>query len=361
MYMYQNWGKASLSETVPCLIIGAGLAGLTAASVLHSAGVQTCILEASDVAGGRLATLIEDDVGAGPAVYDHGAQFFTVREAPFAALVNDWLQEGVVAEWSRGFATADGSYYADGHPRYRGATGMTAIADHLASGLDIRFKQQVTRIAMTDGAAASEGASASEGAAAKERGWLITTAASGRHMAAQSLIMTPPTPQSLALLDAGLVTLPDNTRKALELITYEPCIALMLHLDGPSRIPDPGGMWPLGEPLAWIADNHQKGISAAPGTITVHAGPEFSQAYWSAPDEEVARRLVEAAEPWLGNQIVGSHVYHWRYSKPLWTHPEPCLYSDNHAPLVFAGDAFAGPRIEGAVLSGLEAARRLLT
>ena len=345
--MYQNWGKVSLSETVHCLIVGAGLAGLTAARTLQAAGVQSAILEASAIAGGRLATLTEGDVGGGLAVFDHGAQFFTVREASLSTLVDQWLQEGVVVEWSRGFATADGSYYADGHPRYRGTTGMKAIADHLASSLDIRFKQQVTRVTVIKNAA-------------REGGWSITTA-DGRQIVSQSLILTPPTPQSLALLDAGSVTLPQNTRKALERITYEPCIALMLRLGGPSRVPEPGGMWPLGEPLAWIADNYQKGISAAPGAVTLHAGPEFSLAYWSAPDEEVTRRLVEAAEPWLGDHIIWSRVRRWRYSKPLWTHPEPCLYIDHRAPLVFAGDAFAGPRVEGAVLSGLAAAQRLLT
>jgi predicted NAD/FAD-dependent oxidoreductase len=340
--MYQSWGKASPSDSIACLIVGAGLTGLTAASVLQSAGVETCILEASRVVGGRLATLTGHKVGTGPAVFDHGAQFFTVREAPFAALVKIWLKAGVVVEWSRGFATADGSYYADGHPRYRGTTGMTAIADHLAGGLDIRLEQQVSRIAVVEGA------------------WSITTDA-GRQLTAQSLILTPPTPQSLALLDAGSVILPENIRKALELITYEPCIALMLRLDGLGRIPDPGGMWPLGEPLAWIADNYQKGISAAPGAVTLHAGPEFSQFHWDTPDEEVTRRLVEAAEPWLGAEIVESHVRRWRYSKPLRTHPEPCLYCDNHGPLVFAGDAFAGPRVEGAVLSGMAAAKCILT
>ncbi len=167
-------------------------------------------------------------------------------------------------------------------------------------------------------------------------------------------------PLSLALLDASGVALPGEARSALERISYDPCIALLVRVSGAASVPEPGGMWPVGGPLSWIADNHMKGISPAQGTITIHAGPEFSQAYWEAPDETVARELLEAAGDWIGSeaQVVG--LYRWRHSKPLWIHPEPCLALTRPGPLLFAGDAFAGPRVEGAALSGLAAADWLL-
>ncbi len=339
--MYQSWDSSSASDSTSCLVVGAGLAGLTAAGILQRAGVRMRVLEANAVPGGRLATLNAAEVGGKPATFDHGAQFFSVREKPFAALVESWLDAGVAIEWSRGFATADGSTYADGYPRYIGQAGMASIAGHLAAGLDIKFGQQIAQVA---------------GAKGK---WQLTTT-NGRQHTAQTLILTPPVPQSLALLESGSVFIPDHIRQALAQITYEPCITVMVQLNAPSQIPDPGGMWPLGEPLAWMADNHRKGISAAPGAVTLHAGPEFSQTFWDAPDFEVSNRLVAAAGTWLGAEVIRSYVRRWRYSKPLWTHPERFLYSDEPAPLLFAGDAFAGPRVEGAVLSGIAAAERLL-
>lgn len=340
--MCPNWDNDSPSEPIPCLIVGAGLAGLTAAHVLRSAGVPTHILEAHAVVGGRLATLVVPGAGAQEAVFDHGAQFFTVREEAFASLVDSWLAAGVISEWSRGFATADGSYYADGHPRYRASKGMASLAGYLAGGLDISLNQPVAKISAVNGI------------------WQLTTS-KGRHWSASSLILTPPVPLSLALLRAGSVLLPEDALQALAQITYEPCIAALIQLDGPSQLPEPGGMWPLGEPLAWIADNHRKGISAAPGAVTLHAGPEFSQSYWDAPDDEVVGRLVEAADDWLGAKIKRSFVRRWRHSKPLWTYHQRARFCPEPAPMVFAGDAFAGPRVEGAVLSGMAAAQRLLT
>ena len=41
-------------------------------------------------------------------------------------------------------------------------------------------------------------------------------------------------------------------------------------------------------------------------------------------------------------------------------HDDPCLVASEAPPLVFCGDAFGQPKVEGAALSGLAAADRLL-
>jgi renalase len=191
-------------------------------------------------------------------------------------------------------------------------------------------------------------------------GWTVETT-SGERLTASGVVLTAPVPLSLALLDSGQVALPPLSRAALEMITYEPCLAVMLLLSGPGRVPEPGGLWPLGEPVAWVADNYRKGVSGVWGAITVHAGPEFSQTYWTADDEVIASHLVDATREWLGDdEVLTFRVHRWRYSRPARTHPEPILGVSGPEPLVFAGDAFAGPRIEGAALSGLAAADWLL-
>ena len=104
------------------VVIGAGLSGLVAAQSLQAQGHKVLVVDKGRSVGGRLATR-----RIGTATLDHGAQFFTVRSDEFAKHVDAWIQQGVVREWCKGFATADG------HSRFVGVGGMNAIAKHLAT------------------------------------------------------------------------------------------------------------------------------------------------------------------------------------------------------------------------------------
>ena len=186
------------------------------------------------------------------------------------------------------------------------------------------------------------------------------TTEAGERFSGRALLLTPPVPQSLQLLAAGDVPLPEQRRGDLGQINYAPCLAVLAQLPEASLIPEPGGLWFAGEPISWMADNQRKGVSPGPGAaITIHAGPQFSQAHWATPEAEVTAALLAVAAPWLGSVPVQTQLHRWRYSLPLRVHPERCVVLREPAPLVFAGDAFGGPRVEGAALSGLAAGAAL--
>ena len=124
-----------------CVVVGAGISGLLAARELRAAGWRVVVLDKGSEVGGRLATRRVEN-----GTFDHGAQFFTVRNERFGRLVEGWLGEGIVGEWSRGFADAEGKQNEDGHPRYNGSRGMSSVADHLARGLDVRTGERVVDV-----------------------------------------------------------------------------------------------------------------------------------------------------------------------------------------------------------------------
>lgn len=323
-------------STQSCLIIGAGIAGLLAAKQLTAAGYAVTVLDKGRGVGGRMANRRFEN-----ARFDHGAQFFTVRDPQFAALVEEWKTAGIVEVWTTGFPTLENpSAPLDGHPRYRGVPRMTAIAKYLSASLDVHTSVQVTAVAVNNDQ------------------WHIQ-AEDGQAYTADTLIMTPPVPQSLALIDAGGVQLPEASRSALESIEYDPCFAVLAVLDKPSKIPAPGALQIRGEPIGWIADNKQKGVSPDANAVTIHAGPQFTRDHFDADIDEVARLLIDAAQEWLGSEPKAYQVQRWRYSQPIQAYPERCLYVDMTPPVIFAGDAFGGPRVEGASLSGLAAAAKL--
>ena len=111
--------------TVPIAIIGAGIAGLSAAQALQAAGQTVHLFDKGHGSGGRMASK-RSDAGA----LDLGAQYFTARDAAFAAQVQRWAQAGCAAPWSprlRAWSREAGwSHPGDTLTRWVGVPRMTA-------------------------------------------------------------------------------------------------------------------------------------------------------------------------------------------------------------------------------------------
>lgn len=317
-------------QTTDVLVVGAGMAGLIAAAELQRAGRRVLVLDKGRGVGGRLATR-----RIGGATFDHGAQFITTRDPRFAAALEQGRQNGAVTEWCRGFAGGE-----DGHARWCGKPGMSSFAQHLAVDLDLHLETPVVALRR-----------------AEDR-WCVETA-TGRTFTAGAVALTPPLPQSLAMLDACGTVLPPDIRMRLAAIEYARCIAVLAVLAGPSRIPPPGGLAPAHGPIVWIADNLLKGISTEPA-VTLHATHAFSLEHWDRDRQESARALLDAGAESIGSEIKTFQVHGWRYSKPMQSYEKPCAVVSQSPPLVLAGDGFGGSRVEGAALSGWAAAEAIL-
>lgn len=298
------------------------------------------VVEKARGVGGRLATW-----RLGPGRGDYGAQFFTVREPAFQQYVAEWQRAGLVFEWARGWADGSALDAAqdDGHPRYAVTGGMTAVAKKLAQSLPLHNQTKLQTIQVVG------------------NGWEVS-AENGRVFRTKALLLTPPVPQSLALLNAGGVSLEDEERTALEKVAYAPCLSGLFWLEGEVTVPPPGAVQQPEATVSWLADNRQKGISPEATIITAHANPMLSKIWYEAPKGELIGLFMQELRPFLGkNSVVKAHhIHRWRYALPTDLHPERTLLAGNLPPLAFAGDAFNGPRVEGAALSGIAAAHALL-
>lgn len=306
------------------VVVGAGIAGLLLARRLQDAGCDVLVLEKSRGFGGRMATK-----RVGPAVFDQGAQYFTAKDPEFAALADGWCERGWAERWTAG-----------GHRRYVGRPSMTAIPKGLAEGLRVLRQHKVAAARRHDSGC-----------------WELDVDEHGV-MRAERLLLTAPLPQSLAILAAGDVSLPPDLARGLSQVEYNPCLALLLTLDGPSGLPEEGIAFAEG-PVRWIADNTLKGVSAGVGAVTVHASPEFSARHYAAAEPEVTERLLPAVAGRLKSGMVTSTLHRWRYCEPCNPGPAPQVWLPDMT-LGFAGDAFGGPRVEGAALSGLALAAEVV-
>jgi predicted NAD/FAD-dependent oxidoreductase len=299
------------------VVIGAGIAGLSAARALRERGHSVRVLDKGRGVGGRMASR-----RIGNARFDHGAQFFTVRSPSFAATVDRARRAGAVVEWTHGFQATP-----DGHVRWRGAEGMTSLCKWMAADAGIE----------------------------PELGCTVTDL---RDHPADAYVLTPPVPQSLAILSfSGLLPEP-ATATRLAGIAYKPTIAVLATLDRPpTAMPTHGGcQFDEGDDLAFVTDNQAKGISSL-SALTVHLSNDRSREYWARTDDEIVEFAVSRVRSLTGDaSIVAAQVQRWRYAGPVEVHPEPTVVWGTAPVVALAGEAFAGPKVEGAFLSGIAAA-----
>jgi renalase len=310
------------------VVVGAGVAGLLAARRVADAGLRVMVVDEGPVPGGRLATAVVDR-----ARLDHGAQFFTTRSPEFEAQTREWLHAGAAYEWCRGFQQPPDQ--PDGYPRYAATGGMAALARAMTTGLDVRTGRRVTSV---DGSTGQ-----------------VTVSGDGdQTITADGIVLTPPVPESLALIHAPIDA---DDREALRAVTYEPTIAVLAVLDRPSAVPPPGAVQLSAGPFTFVADNQAKGISILPA-VTLHATGEVSSARWNDPD--LLSTLISDGRRWLAADPVRAELRRWRYARPVVLHPERCLVIEGRVPMVLAGDAFGEAKVEGAARSGWAAAAALI-
>jgi len=323
------------------VIVGAGLSGLVAARELTAAGADVTVLDKGRSPGGRLATR-----RISGATLDHGAQFFTVRSPAFARQVDDWQERGLVHIWNHGFDDAartdplgDGADAGDGYARFVASKGMNSLAKDLAQGIDVRCSTMVFAV-RRDAATGAVSVAIDDGTA----------------LDADAVIVTAPLPQAFALMIDGDIDLDETLFRT----SYDRTIGLLVRLDGAAAaIPGSGGVQDADEVFSFIGDNASKGVSAEPA-VTFHANPTWSEAHWDDDNESLIEQLITASAPWLGDATIVEHsLKKWRLATPRSIWPDPC-WTTAGGKVVVAGDAFAGPKVEGAHNSGLAAAHSLL-
>jgi renalase len=325
------------------LILGAGISGLHAARLLRAAGKSVVVLEKSRGLGGRAATRRWDNFPV-----DHGAQFFTARSPEFAAQVADWLGRGVCMEWTRGLHQyLDGRLHApegEPHPRYACPAGMSSLGRDLA-GPDPGFVRRQTRATSVRLA---------------DNGWLVT-GEDGEEFLGRSLIVAAPPAQAAMLLRDAC---PEAAIR-LDAVTMTPSLALVVRY--PRRpLAFCGIQAPHHPVLSWIGHDTSKRPDLHDGVtiLVLHAASAFSRERYERPEAETKDTMLAAAEEITGENLATPEalfLQRWRYAQAEDAALEPRLLAiDAEAPLLVAGDALAGGKIEGAWLSGRAAAGALL-
>ena len=337
--------------TVDVLIIGAGICGVTIARGLEQViPGQWILLDKGRSVGGRLATR-----RIGMQTFDHGAQFFTVRSHQFTGLLRELLSANVAKEWCRGFQSADLSGPSDGYPRYAAVGGMNKLVKFMARDLPVQQVICGRRVVRLEDIGSA----------------LRAFDQDGGFIDARYVVLTAPVPQSLDIArDALLAASCDDVVASLSSIHYEPCLAVLGTFETEYL---PNFNIPVQcatGPLAFVSDNGLKGVCSSAGALTIHLSHDLSRTYFDQSDADVFTATLKALDevfPGYKFRPLGNlSVQRWRYATPKTVFNSAFLEvsigkkSDRRSPkLFFAGEAFGGPKIEGAFLSGLAVRDRI--
>ena len=333
--------KSMANNDWDTVVVGAGVAGLSAARALRRAGQQVLVLEKSRGLGGRSATRTVH----GNRV-DHGAQYFTVRDELFKKQTEVWLETGDLRVWSYGFHTLDeaGLHAPEpGHPRYVFPAGMNTFGKLLAEGLPVERETRVTGLRPYGDA------------------WQLAadTTSGTQTFEAQRVVLNMPPEQALELCDFDLNTFEPEpeVREALQGVVLQPCFSLMTGFEADLE-PEWQGVKLSGDdnPLAWIAHDSSKRVSPPETVLVAHSTPEFARENFALSFEKVTSqllsRLTEIDERFSTPRW--TDVQRWRYAMATQSLEKRYLQQGS---LLFCGDWCGGNKLEDAYLSGLAAAR----
>ncbi|CAN5902376.1 hypothetical protein BH11VER1_BH11VER1_11980 [soil metagenome] len=290
-------------------IIGAGIAGISAAKALLALGHVVTIFEKSRGFGGRCASKRWEGN-----VIDHGAQYFTLRDEHFRAAVQAasgdallQLQAPVLDEHDRELPDTGRWFHRHGNNR---------LVRDLARGVDVK-----TEVAI-------------------EHADSLLRVNGGEF---DHVVSTAPWPQTARLFDI------DST------FDYVPCLTVLLAYRGEwlgktkarYAVSDHSG------PLGWSAcENHKPGRIADGQTVMVAQMSEvWSREHLERPLEEypsMVRAMVEERWDLPDDCFITGLGHRWRFARVTSPMPPAALPEHFH----FAGDALISSRVEDAWLAG---------
>lgn len=307
------------------IIIGAGMAGLSAATALARAGRSTIVLDKGRGPGGRMAAR-RVEIGGESVSFDHGAQYFTARDPTFGAAVEAWEVANVVAHWP-----------AAGDAAWVGTPGMNAPIRAMAEQLDVHWGVRAERLERTGA------------------GWLIETG-EARLTAATVLIAVPAEQAAVLLAEVAA-----DLAAVAGAVQSTPCWAVMAGFAARLPLAEDSYRSKTG-PISWAARNSAKPGRSAVETWVIHASPPRSLEIIDLPKEQAAAALLADFFAVTGiAPVAPAHLdaHRWLYALPQALTGEPARY-DPALGLGIAGDYLHSPRVEGAWLSGRALADKVL-
>ncbi|MEY8701785.1 NAD(P)/FAD-dependent oxidoreductase [Francisella philomiragia] len=310
-------------------IIGAGLAGLTAANILKDCA-QITIFEKSRGVSGRMSTRYAD-----PYYFDHGAQYFTAKSPEFKEFLKPMIDQGIIKNWQANFVEIKNSEiinkksWDNEYKHYVGSPRMNAIAQYLAEDLDISLNTRVSSIIKED------------------KFWIVKDDNNQFLGRFDWIIFAIPSDQLKDLL-------PQNTLfyNHISSIKMDSCFSLMLGYDREISL-DFDAALVHDEIISWISVNSSKPERNTSSCLVIHSANKWANQYIDYDREQILETIFERAKEILAvdlNKPEYKTLHTWRYANIV-KQNTPSYFIDANQNISACGDWCIKGRVESAFTS----------
>lgn len=323
--------------TTPIAIIGAGIAGISAALALHASGLGVRLFDKGRGSGGRMSSR-RSEIGA----LDLGARYFVASDPAFIAAVEQWYDNDWIAPWMPElYKAVDGRLTpaVGGPTRWVGTPRMSSLTRALLGELPATFDCRITE------------------AFRGEHHWTLVDAEGNCHGPFSQVIVATPAPQAASLLSAA-----PRLAAAAASVAMQPTWAVALAFEQSLPV-EAECIEAAGDPFACLLRNSRKpGRENRLDTWVLHAGAAWTRRHLDTPREQVIDQLTGAFADLLGCTLpppAFALAHRWLYAAPAQPHEWGAL-AEPDIGLYACGDWCLAGDVEGAWSSGQAAARHAL-
>ncbi|MGS5087773.1 NAD(P)/FAD-dependent oxidoreductase [Hydrogenophaga sp. A37] len=347
--------------TLHFAVVGAGMAGVVCARTLVQAGHRVTLFEKSRGFGGRMSTRRTEFGG-----FDHGAQYFTVRDKRFAralltaqAMVRPWSVSTVRVLDELGHVLASAPPPTE--PHFVAVPGMSGLVNHWAQPLahpELFGKLKARTFTETR-------VTHIERDVLHPEQWQLRAedAEGGQHVMGgfdRVLLALPHLQAHDLLLASGHAP---HLRHQLSSVQVAPCWTLMVAYPNAMQpgLPHLGPQWNAARSthhrISWLARENSKPGREPIERWTIQASPAWSTKHLEDDADRVKAKLLKGFAEITGIRATPSHavVHRWRFAQTQQTLGHSYIF-DKELGIGLCGDWCLGHRVEDAFVSGLELA-----
>ena len=318
-------------------VIGAGLSGITIASIIKEK-FKVEVFEKSRGVGGRMSTRKETSF-----IFDHGAQFFKIKTPDFKNYLSESFSQQIIQPWNFRLAYFDGQnlrkikFIKDEDKFYVGVPNMNSIVKHLSKKCNVILNTKIERIINENDK------------------WNLYDQNKKSYGSYDLVVLSLPAQQSLKLITKKVSFYP-----LIEKIKMKGCFSLMVGMSEPLNL-DYDAALIENEDIAWFAVNNSKPFRMNNYCLLINSSYEYASKNINTSKDKVLKHLLNISSEFINYDLSKSNmikIHKWRYVEAKCS-PKENYFIDHKEKVAACGDWFINSRVEGAFLSANELAKKI--